>query len=109
VRWLVVFSRLGHPSKKRQSLWREIFADIARNAILQHQVQLVLKKHPALQRKVLMELAKKSSPSKEADRDCRRLTIAQCSLRARNSTNRKEAARAMAYAIHQFSSSRAGF
>jgi hypothetical protein len=54
----LVFSRLGHPSKKRQSLWREIFADIARNAILQHQVQLVLKKHPALQRKVLMELAK---------------------------------------------------
>jgi hypothetical protein len=54
----LVFSRLGHPSKKRQSVRREIFAHIARNAILQDQVLLVLKKHPALQRKVLMEMAR---------------------------------------------------
>jgi hypothetical protein len=34
----LVFSRLGRTSKKRQSLRREIFAHIARNAILQHPV-----------------------------------------------------------------------
>jgi hypothetical protein len=56
------------------------FAHIARNAILQHQVLLALKKHPALQRKVLMELAKKSATSKQAVTDCRRLTVEQCSL-----------------------------
>ena len=54
----LVFSRLGHSSKKIHSLRLEVFAHIARNAILQQQMLLALKKHPTLQRKVLMELAR---------------------------------------------------
>ena len=55
----LVFFRLGHSSKKRQGPRGEIFAHIARNTTLHYQMLLVLKKHPALQREVLMELARK--------------------------------------------------
>jgi hypothetical protein len=54
----LVFSRLGHASKKIHSLRLEVFAHIARNAILQQQMLLALKKHPTLQRKMLVELAR---------------------------------------------------
>jgi hypothetical protein len=54
----LVFSRLGHSSKKIHSLRLEVFAHIARNAILQQQMLLALKKHPTLQRKMLVELAR---------------------------------------------------
>lgn len=43
---------------REQSLRREVFAHIARDTTLQHQVLLVFKKHPAQQRKVLMGLAR---------------------------------------------------
>jgi hypothetical protein len=38
----LVFSRLGHSSKKRQSLRLEVFAHMAQNTTLQDEVLLVL-------------------------------------------------------------------
>ena len=55
----LVFSRLGHSSKKIHSLRLEVFAHSLREiAILQQQMLLALKKHPTLQRKMLVELAR---------------------------------------------------
>lgn len=54
----LIFSRIGHTSVERQSLRREIFVHISRNAASQDQILAVLAKHPAMQHKVILELAR---------------------------------------------------
>lgn len=54
----IFFESLGHTSKERRELRGDIFKQISRNTKLQDELLSVVAKHPAAQRRILLELAR---------------------------------------------------
>ena len=54
----IFFENLGHTSKERRELRGDIFKQISRNTKLQDELLSVVAKHPAVQRRILLELAR---------------------------------------------------
>jgi len=55
-----IFDKLGHTSRARRKLRRDIFRRIAQSAQLQHQLLEILANYPETQRNVVVELARDS-------------------------------------------------
>jgi len=54
----LIFDSIGHTSKAGYALRRDIFKQISRNTKLQDELISVVAKHPAVQRRILLEFAR---------------------------------------------------